>query len=161
MAEGFKVIVDDQHEFYITDDSPDDWDIISLNGKTRHVIHQAQSYNCEIQQIPDRSKEFRVDVDGRIYHVIIMSPLDQKIDSMGLSDDEAASEKEIFAPMPGMVLDIKVAVGQTVDKGEDLLVLEAMKMENLLKAASDGEIEEIHCNTGDAVDKHQLLITIK
>ena len=60
--------------------------------------------------------------------------------------------------MPGMVLNILVTEGQEVKKGDALIVLEAMKMENILKSPTDGVIKKIAINKGVAVEKNQLLI---
>ena len=60
--------------------------------------------------------------------------------------------------MPGMVLNILVAEGQQVKKGDSLLVLEAMKMENVLKSPTDGVIKKVVATKGTAVEKNQLLI---
>ena len=60
-----------------------------------------------------------------------------------------------------MVSDVKVSQGQNISKGQPLLVLEAMKMENVLLSHIDGVIEEIHVKTGDNVSAEQLLISIK
>ncbi|MEM9837477.1 MAG: acetyl-CoA carboxylase biotin carboxyl carrier protein subunit, partial [Bacteroidota bacterium] len=68
--------------------------------------------------------------------------------------------KDAIAPMPGLVLDIMVVEGQVVTTGTPLLVLEAMKMENVIKAEAAGEIKRIEVAVGAAVEKRQLLITI-
>ena len=60
--------------------------------------------------------------------------------------------------MPGMVLNILVNEGDTIKKGDPLIVLEAMKMENILKSPTDGVIKKIPINKGVAVEKNQLLI---
>ena len=62
--------------------------------------------------------------------------------------------------MPGMVLKVMVKEGQVVQPGDALMILEAMKMENILKAGQRGQINKICCNESDAVDKGQLLIEI-
>jgi biotin carboxyl carrier protein len=74
--------------------------------------------------------------------------------------DNLAAKKvnEVKAPMPGMVLKILVKDGDEVKKGDPLLVLEAMKMENILKSPTDGVIKKIAAVTGVAVEKNQLLI---
>ncbi|MCL4125700.1 UNVERIFIED_CONTAM: hypothetical protein GTU68_028898 [Idotea baltica] len=63
--------------------------------------------------------------------------------------------------MPGLILDINVKVGQEVIEDDALLILEAMKMENVLTAPRDGMIKSITVSKGDAVDKNQLLITFE
>jgi biotin carboxyl carrier protein len=64
----------------------------------------------------------------------------------------------IKAPMPGLILEINVVVGQTVQENDPLLILEAMKMENSFLSPRDGVIKSIAVTKGDAVDKGQLLI---
>ena len=60
--------------------------------------------------------------------------------------------------MPGKVSRVMVAAGQTVAKGEGLLILEAMKMENMLKAEQDGTNKSVNVSVGDAVEKNNVLI---
>ncbi|MCL4120534.1 UNVERIFIED_CONTAM: hypothetical protein GTU68_029062 [Idotea baltica] len=60
--------------------------------------------------------------------------------------------------MPGLVLDILVVAGQSIQKGDKLLVLEAMKMENNLKAVGDGIVKKVAIQKGNTVDKGDLLI---
>ena len=72
------------------------------------------------------------------------------------SDDEGG----LTAPMPGKILEVKVADGQTVEAGELLLVMEAMKMEHAVKAVSDGKISEMYVKTGDQVESGANLLKI-
>ena len=60
--------------------------------------------------------------------------------------------------MPGLVLSIMVRVGDSVKKGQGLMVLEAMKMENIIKSPSDGIVKSIYIKKSDAVEKNQVLI---
>ena len=60
--------------------------------------------------------------------------------------------------MPGKVLDILIKKGQAVAKGDGLIILEAMKMENLLKAEQDGTIKSVNVSVGEAVEKNNILI---
>jgi biotin carboxyl carrier protein len=66
--------------------------------------------------------------------------------------------KEVKAPMPGLIFEIKVQEGDEVKKGDTLVILEAMKMENILKSPGDGIIKEIRIKKGDSVEKNQVLI---
>ncbi len=66
----------------------------------------------------------------------------------------------IMAPMPGLVLKILVSVGSAVEVGAGVLVLEAMKMENELKAAGPGVVAKVHVQEGQAVEKGQLLVEL-
>ena len=72
----------------------------------------------------------------------------------------SANRTPVTAPMPGVVLDIKVAVGQTVKKGDCVIILEAMKMENEIFAPVDGKVESVVASKGQNVDAGATLITI-
>jgi biotin carboxyl carrier protein len=74
---------------------------------------------------------------------------------------EPQDPKMILSFIPGTVLDIMVKEGQTVGKGDDLMILDAMKMQNKLKSAIAGKIEKIHPAKGDKVSKGTLLIELE
>jgi biotin carboxyl carrier protein len=77
---------------------------------------------------------------------------------MGMSSANTAKASKLKAPMPGKVLDILIKKGQAVAKGDGLLILEAMKMENLLKAEQDGTIKSVNVSVGEVVEKNNILI---
>lgn len=101
-----------------------------------------------------------VTIAGQRTTVQVKDERDLLLDEFGLGEDEAAGG-EVRAPMPGLVLDVLVEEGDEVTAEQGLLVLEAMKMENELKAPSGGVIAAIHATSGDAVDKDALLIEIE
>ena len=72
----------------------------------------------------------------------------------------AAGSITVAAPMPGKILNIKASVGQAVKKGEVILLLEAMKMENEVVAPEDGTIASINVNAGDSVEAGDTLATL-
>ena len=67
--------------------------------------------------------------------------------------------QQVKAPMPGLVLNILVNEGDEIKKGDSLLVLEAMKMENMIKSPTDGIIKKIEIKQGDKVEKNELLVS--
>ncbi len=73
----------------------------------------------------------------------------------------SAGSVKINAPMPGKILGVKANVGQNVKKGDVILLLEAMKMENEVVAIQDGTIASINVNVGDAVEAGDVLATLK
>ncbi len=73
----------------------------------------------------------------------------------------AAGTESLNSPMPGNILDIKVKAGDQVTKGQVLLILEAMKMENEIMAPRDAVIAGVHVNKGDSVDSGKLLISLQ
>jgi len=80
-----------------------------------------------------------------------------------LGMDSLTSKKvnELKAPMPGLVFKVLVDVGQEVNEGDNLMILEAMKMENNLKSPTTGKIIEIKVDEGEAVEKNQILIVFE
>ena len=68
---------------------------------------------------------------------------------------------EITAPMGGKVLDVKVNVGDSVNENDEVLILEAMKMELPVVATSSGTVKEVRCNKGDAVEADAVLIVLE
>ena len=68
---------------------------------------------------------------------------------------------EITAPMGGKVLDVKVNVGDSVNENDEVLILEAMKMELPVVATSSGTVKEVKCNKGDAVEADAVLIVLE
>lgn len=70
----------------------------------------------------------------------------------------AAVAKVLQAAMPGLVLDVKVKLGDSVTKGQPLIVLEAMKMENIIKSQGDGVVKIVHIQAGGAVEKGDPLL---
>jgi biotin carboxyl carrier protein len=77
------------------------------------------------------------------------------------SGANAADEGSLMAQMPGKVIKVMAEVGAEVKKGDPVIILEAMKMENELKAPKDGVIEQIHITEGQAVDAGESLISLK
>ncbi|UCD65267.1 MAG: hypothetical protein JSW34_13400 [Candidatus Zixiibacteriota bacterium] len=67
-------------------------------------------------------------------------------------------EKAVRAPMPGLILDVKVEAGQKIAKNQPLLIIEAMKMENIIKATSDGVVKAVHVKGGTSVEKDDTLV---
>lgn len=72
----------------------------------------------------------------------------------------AASAGDVAAPMPGTVLKVKVAAGDTVKKGQVLLILEAMKMENEIVAPMDGKVVALNVEPGKSVTAREVMVTI-
>jgi biotin carboxyl carrier protein len=78
-----------------------------------------------------------------------------------VAGQKQGGKQELRAAMPGIVIDVKVAVGDTVDEGRTLVVLEAMKMQNPLAAEATGKVTRVLCNKGDAVAAGALLVELE
>lgn len=133
-------------------------DIIDVQDGRFHILDKGKSYHAEVVDFDKASKQLTVIVNGNKYQLGLRDQYDQLVKDLGLgvvTDDKGG---DILAPMPGLILDILVEVGQTVEKGTPLIILEAMKMENIIKADGAGEVKAIVATKGDAVEKKQLLI---
>lgn len=151
--------VSDQWEFSV--DPSQSLDVIELDGGAYQVLSNGQSYLIEILERDDVNKHFVLKINGTRYPVQLADGMDQLIKKMGFANQAAQKAKNIMAPMPGLVLEVNVEAGQTVSEGEALLILEAMKMENVLKAPADGIVKAIPAAQGSSVDKGQLLIEME
>ncbi len=135
-------------------------DIIRLGDSEYHTTDENQSYHTKILEINLEEKIVIIDLDGKRFLCKICDSLDLILKSLNLNNKSKSIRKDLISTMPGMVLEILVEQGQNVEKGDPLMILEAMKMENILKAGQDGSINKICCNIQDAVEKGQLLIEI-
>ena len=162
----YKINVNGNHAFRIetenntlkVDGEVVELDATQLSATQSHVLYKNKSYNLEIVSENKEEKTMDIKVNGNVYKVSIEDQYDQLLKKLGLDKISSNKVKEIKAPMPGLVLNIIAKEGQEIKKGENLLVLEAMKMENILKSPTDGTVQKILINIGDKVEKNQVLI---
>ena len=134
------------------------WDVAALGNDRFQVLYQGRSYNAEVVEIDHSAKVIVLKVNGQRIEMQAKDRLDLLLESMGISNANATKVNELKAPMPGLIVDVRVTPGQAVLKGDPLLVLEAMKMENILKAPTDGTIGSIRVALRDSVQKGQVLV---
>ncbi|MFL1896594.1 acetyl-CoA carboxylase biotin carboxyl carrier protein subunit [Aquimarina sp. 2-A2] len=154
----FKVKVDDTFEFDFNDTTLSEIDVVATGKNSYHALDKSKSFHSEIIDQNFTDKEYTVRVNNTDFKVHIDNALDIAIKAMGFTIGATKNVNSIKAPMPGLILDVQVQVGDTVTQDTPLLILEAMKMENLLSSPRDGVIKSITAAVGDAVDKGQLLI---
>ncbi|MFD1871315.1 biotin/lipoyl-containing protein [Hymenobacter bucti] len=142
----------------ILNGQPFAWDIVALGGGRYHVLHKGKSYTAELLAADYEAKTFVLRLNGQRIELQAKDRFDRLLDQMGLSNAAAAKVNELKAPMPGLIVDIRVQPGQAVQKGDPLLVLEAMKMENILKAPADGVVSSVKVELRANVQKGQVLV---
>lgn len=125
------------------------------------VLYNNKSYTAIVEHVDTKSKELKVRINGSQYTINIKEQLDQLLESMGMDLSAMQKVEPIKAPMPGLILKVMVEPGQTIKKGDGLLVLEAMKMENILKATSDATVKAVNVEEKTAVEKGAILIELE
>ena len=157
MSEVFKVKVDNSSEFDISKDAISNLDAVSTKGKY-HILKNHSSYKAEVLNSEFNNKTYLVKVNSNSYNVKIADKLDQLISKMGFAIGTSKQIDSIKAPMPGLILDVMVKEGEEVKEDDALLILEAMKMENVITSPRDGVIKSVNISIGNAIDKGHLLI---
>jgi len=148
-------------EIEITREDLEALDIESTTPGMYHVLRKMKGYNVKVLFADHVRKEYQLLVGDKEVHVDLKDSVEVQVHNMGLDEIEAAHSKDIIAPMPGLVLEILVQEGDTVVAGDQLIILEAMKMENVLSSPGEWIIEKVHVKSGQPVDKSQLLITFQ
>ena len=133
-------------------------DIEKIDSRTWHILKDYKSYYVQWVERSEDGKTFSLKINGQLLELNAKDHYDLLLEQMGMSAANTAKASKLKAPMPGKVLEVMVQTGQTVAKGEGLLILEAMKMENVLKAEEEGIIKSVNVSVGDAVEKNNVLI---
>jgi biotin carboxyl carrier protein len=144
---------------------------ISIGGEILEVDFQAvadqpvyslilggQSYQASVD--PTESG-LEVLLRGRLYSVIVEDERQRRLRRSSAAVQKQTGEYKLKAPMPGLVVAIPVEAGQQVSKGQNLVILESMKMQNELKAPRDGKVLRVPVQAGDNVDQNQVMLILE
>lgn len=137
-----------------------DWSCEFLPDHSFSILYGTKSFRAELLELDQIAKSLILKVEGEIYTVQIAEPLDELLSAMGLHERADHKANQIKAPMPGLVLNVLVTEGQQVKKGDAVLILEAMKMENVFKSPEDATVKEIRVSVNAAVEKGQVLMVL-
>ncbi len=164
-----QVTVNDKNTFAIKEedgrmvinDAAIDWDASQQPNGLISVLFNGKSYTAIIEHTDRATKQVTLRVNGQLYTTSIKEPIDQLLTNMGLDLKSMQKLEPIKAPMPGMVLKVLVQPGQQINKGDGLIILEAMKMENILKATANATVKSIKAIERTAVEKGAILIELE
>lgn len=155
-----RITVDPGNGRGILNDKEFNLEIIEDAPYVYHVGWNGKQYN--IQVLPgDDDVHLKIRVNGNTFKVEIIDKFDELLKELGMEILNVSKVKEIKSPMPGLVLEINVKAGASVLKGDPLLILEAMKMENVIKSPVDGVISEVFVNPSEAVEKNAVLLSFE
>ncbi|MGO3690029.1 MAG: acetyl-CoA carboxylase biotin carboxyl carrier protein subunit [Psychroflexus halocasei] len=160
MGQNLRAKVNDAHDFEFSEAEIQSLDVQESKNKL-HILQNNESVQSEILKSDFLNKKYHIKINANTYVVSIKNDLDLLIKEMGLSLAASQVVNDIKAPMPGLILDINVSEGDEVSEGDQLLVLEAMKMENAITAPRNAVIKSISVNKSETVTKNQLLIEME
>ncbi len=127
-------------------------------GRTNYsLIVDNRSFEIEVDNAED---EYRVLVDGRSYHVHLVDERRVRVGD-GQSDSQIQGRQRVSVPMPGKVIAVLVSEGDVVEKGQGLVIVEAMKMENEVRSPISATVKEIKVKAGDTVEGGAVLVIVE
>lgn len=135
-----------------------DWELTKVRDRHYDLLWQNQSFKLELVEVVEESKTVVLKLNNKHVEIQLKDRFDLLLEKLGMNFSKGTSAQDIKAPMPGLILDIKVKEGDVVQKGDAVLILEAMKMENILKSPGDGVVMAVKIKKGESVEKNQVLI---
>jgi biotin carboxyl carrier protein len=137
---------------------PISWDMKWISDRQVHLIRGNESIEAELLSIDRETKSLQIRIGYKTATLQLKDRFDLLLEKMGMNPAGSGAIKDIKAPMPGLILDLKVKPGDEVKKGDVVLILEAMKMENIIKSPGDGIVKEVKVSLKQSVEKNQVLI---
>lgn len=157
-----KATINGKNEFTVSDDQLNGatvvWDMAEVRKDTFHIIKDHKGYNATLISFDAEEKSMIINVNGTDYEVSIKDKNDLLLQKLGISSKSSSAVQVVKAPMPGLIINISAKAGDEVKKGDSLLILEAMKMENVLKSPRDGKIKKVSVDLRQPVEKNQILL---
>ena len=149
-------IIDDKH--VSVDGKVYEVDFESVSGQPVYsLIVDGKSHEGYVAQNDDT---WQVLLRGRLYPILVEDEREKRLRSAAGGGVAETGEFHLRAPMPGLVVAIPVEEGQSIQKGQVLLILESMKMQNELKAPRDGTIGRLRVKPGETVEQKQTLMSV-
>jgi pyruvate carboxylase subunit B len=162
----YKSIVNKNQSYDVTIEG----ETVTVNGEQKEVtlipisdgfyqfVYNGKVYMAESEKSEDG---YALKINGEAVSVDLKDEQQLLLEKLGVTTKKKTSSGEVRAPMPGLVVKIEVAVGDTVSVGQGLIILEAMKMQNEIKSSMAGTVKEILVSERQAVEKKFLLLKIE
>ncbi len=136
-------------------------DIVEVGKGKYNMIYKGSSYSAYVSPDQSSDKQLKISLNGESHEVRVIEKIDELLQKMGIGVGGAGEVKEIKAPMPGVILEVKINGNSEIKKGDPVFVLEAMKMENVIKSPVNGTIDSVKVKKGDKVEKNEILVAFK
>ena len=147
--EGQKILVDGREVNYEVIREEEDRLLVKIGDSVEEIIYS------------EKGEEIELLLSNETVRMEVLSDRDILLKRLESGGPAGHAHSEIKAPMPGLVVKILVADGERVKKGAKLIILEAMKMENEIRAAADSEVAEVLVHEGEIVDKDQTIMKLR
>lgn len=132
--------------------------IASLPGTPLQLVSMGDAVHRVLARREGERGRYSVGIDGRRFTVVALDERAHAIRDLRSAAAVATGPRPLIAPMPGMIVRVTVGVGDEVQAGQGIVAMEAMKMENELRAPSAGRVRAVHAVPGTAVEKGATLI---
>ena len=129
----------------------------NANDGMYSMLIDNKSYEVLVEEVDG---EYRVLIDGVLYPIKVMDERAKRLAEAAGAFATASGDTNIKSPMPGLIVAVPVAIGDVVQKGQVIVVLESMKMENEIKSPREGTISAIKITPRQTVEQGQLMIVI-
>ncbi|MEO9871568.1 acyl-CoA carboxylase biotin carboxyl carrier protein subunit [Ekhidna sp.] len=154
-----KISIEHQKENHLIDGVPFDGEVVKMDDSSYKVYKSNKIFRVEVAE--RNGKEMKLKVNDLLLDVSVTDHIDQILDKLGMNAASSSVVKDVKAPMPGSILNIIISEGDEVSLGDQLLVLEAMKMENVIKSPGEGKVSKILVSEKENVEKNQVLISFE
>jgi acetyl/propionyl-CoA carboxylase alpha subunit len=135
-------------------------DFESVSGQPVYsLIIDGHSYEAYVNEA-EESGDWQVLIRGDLYTATVEDEREKRLRAAAGAGTGSEVEFNLRAPMPGLIVTVPVSEGQAVHKGDILVVLESMKMQNELKCPRDGQVTRVKIKTGENVEQNQVLVTV-
>ena len=134
--------------------------VLEINYSKKEIIlsNGSKKYECKILKENLINQSYIVKINGEISTIRLIKQVEKTIEKLGIQKGNQKNINISKAPMPGLILDVIVKESDLVKKGDPVIILEAMKMENILSSPVDGIVKEIKVNPEQTVEKNNILI---
>ena len=157
--DGKKIKVDRIKDQFLLDGEASDFKIEKITDSKFKVFGATKIHQVEI--IERNGNHLTLSVDNQTVELETIDRMSQILMDLGMDVAQSTAVSEVKAPMPGSILSIITEEGAEVQNGDQLFILEAMKMENVIKSPGEGIIDKIHVSLNQSVEKNQVLISFK
>jgi biotin carboxyl carrier protein len=152
-------IASENGQFLVNGQAPAE--LHAIGPHSFQVVQGGRNFRVHVVSVDAAAQTVLLKVNGKNAEIKLSTEIDRMLQRLGISAKAASKAGDLRAPMPGQILSVPVAVGQKVQKGDPLLVLVAMKMENVIKSAADGTVTKVLVQPGENVQKGQPLLMME